>query len=361
MKLNNNKINITFILPSLGAGGAERVMSFVAQNIDATKFNTTLLITDFEKNNAFSVTGITTIYLNKTRVLNAIPSLFKYVLNTKPDIVISAIGHVNTVMAYISIFAPKTKFVSREVNILSLLKSYELKSNFLGSFLSKRRFRYFDKIVCQSIDMRDDLKNNLNVSPDNLIVINNPITDNFTFNETSRKNNSILHFITVARLKKQKGHERIIQVLKKLDFPFHYTIIGDGPEKESIFNDLKTANLLQHVTHIENTKDVTKYLNENDLYLQGSFVEGFPNAVIESSAVGTPIIAFNAPGGINEIIEEGVNGFIVENEKDFINRLKNINEVYPFKNEEVSDCVMKKYHKEIIIKKYEDMFLSLMN
>ena len=239
MKSNNNKINITFILPSLGAGGAERVMSFVAQNIDASRFNTTLLITDFKKNDAFSVTGITTVYLNKTRVLKAIPSLFKYVLKAKPDIVISAIGHVNTVMAYISIFAPKTKFVSREVNILSVLKSYELKSNFLGSYLSRRRFGYFDKIVCQSLDMRDDLKFNLNVNPDNLVVINNPITDNFTFNETSRKNNSIIHFITVARLKKQKGHERIVQVLKKLDFPFHYTIIGDGPEKESIFNDCK--------------------------------------------------------------------------------------------------------------------------
>lgn len=359
--MNNKKINITFILPSLAAGGAERVMSFVAQNIDKSKFNTTLLVTDFEKNAVYKIDNVNTIFLNKNRVLKAIPALFKYIIKQKPDIVISAIGHLNTVMAYISVFAPKTKFISREVNILSVLENYSTKSNPIGSYISKRRFNYFDKIVCQSLDMKADLLSNYNVNENKLVVVNNPITDNFYYNESARSKSNTIRFITVARLKKQKGHERIIQALKKIDFPFHYTIIGDGPERDTIFNLVKEANLTDNITHVKSTTEVYKYLNENDVYLQAAYIEGFPNAVIESSAVGTPILAFNAPGGINEIIEEGTNGFIVDNENDFINRLNEINKNYPFKPEKVSDCVMKKYSKEIIIKKYEDVFLSLMN
>nr|WP_321244152.1 glycosyltransferase [uncultured Psychroserpens sp.] len=358
--MNDTKINITFALPSLAAGGAERVMSFVAQNLDQSKFNVTLLITEFEKNAAYDIKGIPVIYLNKDRVLKAIPALFKYVIKNKPDIVISAIGHLNTVMAYATIFSKRTKFISREVNILSALKDFALKKNTIGSYFSDRRFNYSDKIICQSNDMKEDIQKYNDIDEQKLVVINNPITDAFQCEKTE-KTNKKLHFITVARLKEQKGHKRVIDALSKIEFPFHYTIVGDGPEHDNVFAQLEKYNLMSQVTHIENTNEVPKYLTESDVYLQGSFIEGFPNAVIESSAMGTPILAFNAPGGINEIIESNINGHIVEDESEFIQKLNEYHNDYPFKPKDVSHSVTKKYSKAIIVKRYEAVFLDVVN
>ena len=59
------KIKILFILPSLKAGGAERVVSFIAQNLDTTRFTPSLLIVGFEKDVAFSIHDIETHFLNK--------------------------------------------------------------------------------------------------------------------------------------------------------------------------------------------------------------------------------------------------------------------------------------------------------
>ena len=75
-------------------------------------------------------------------------------------------------------------------------------------------------------------------------------------------------------------------------------------------------DLSSKITHVPFTDKVPEYLKESDIFLQGSFVEGFPNALLESCAVGTPVIAFNALGGIDEIIQDGVNGFMVDNIDD---------------------------------------------
>ena len=53
-------------------------------------------------------------------------------------------------------------------------------------------------------------------------------------------------------------------------------------------------------------------------FIQGSYVEGFPNAVLESCSVGTPVVAINCPGGTKEIIEHATNGFLVVSDDDFI-------------------------------------------
>ena len=47
--------------------------------------------------------------------------------------------------------------------------------------------------------------------------------------------------------------------------------------------------------------------------IQTSEYEGYPNVLIESIALNTPVIAFDCPGGTKEIIQEGLNGYLVIN------------------------------------------------
>ncbi len=352
---------IVFILPSLAAGGAERVVSFVAANIEKEEFDSRLVVVGSKEQTAFEITGIPITYLNKSRVLYSVWPIFKLLRKMKPDIVLSAIGHLNTVTAYLSVLFPKIKFVAREVNILSILKSYQLKKGGISKNFSERRFKFFDKVICQSNDMLKDLQAEYKIKPEKMVVINNPITDAFQLDDRLFDSSLPLSFITVARLKAQKGHERILRALAEVNFSFNYTIIGDGPELENVNKLIEELNLADKIEHVPFTKDVHEYLGRADLYLQGSFIEGFPNSLVESCAVGTPVLAFDAPGGLNEIIEEGVNGFIVDDHDTFVSKLVAINRLYPFDRVAVSDSVFKKYHKDIILKKYEETLNSLIN
>ena len=122
------KVKIVFVLPTLHAGGAERVMSFLSENIDQTKFTSSLVVVGYEKNSKYEIKNIPVYFLNKNRVASSIPSLIKILRKLNPDIVLSSIAHINSVMAIISLIFPKTKFIGREANVLSVVKNYKKQS-----------------------------------------------------------------------------------------------------------------------------------------------------------------------------------------------------------------------------------------
>lgn len=354
----SKKINITFVTPNLFAGGAERVISFLAKEFDRDKFNVTLVVFGYKKDASYDIEGIHTIFFDKIRVLNGAFNMFKYLMKHRPDVVLSVIAHLNTIIAYQSIFFPKTKFIAREVSVLSVLDSFDKPQNWALNLLYKNRFKFFDAVICQSHDMHDDIQLNYKIESKKLNIIHNPITSDFEVKPQLPKDN-VLKCITIGRLSKEKGIERVLMALSKLSIPFHYTLIGNGPEKTRIFQLIKDLNLSKKVTYIDFTDDVGKYLAVNDVYLQGSFVEGFPNALVESCAVGTPFIAYNAPGGLKDIFVENTNGYVAENEKEFIECIQNIYTNNTFVPELVSESVYSKFNKTKILKQYEDLILKI--
>lgn len=355
-----NKIKITFILPSLAAGGSERILSFVAQNLETNIFETTLLITGYEKDTVYKTDGLHLIYLNKSRVLKSVSSLFSHFKKENPNIVVSSIVHLNTLVAFISICFPKIKFVAREASVLTLLDKYNpyTKSAF-PKWMIKLAYKFIDRIVCQSKDMQTDMVTNYGVPNKKTVLINNPITKLYPLKTRVRNSSEPLKLITVGRLSKEKGFDRLIKALAEVHFNFEYTIIGDGVEKDSIMELIDQNNLTNSINYISYTDQVAHYLSESDLFLQGSYVDGFPNVLIESSVVGTPILAFQAPGGLKEIVEHGKNGYVVNTSDKFVNQLNDIHANYTFKPEVVSNVVKDKFSSDKIMIQYTNLFKSL--
>ena len=92
-------------------------------------------------------------------------------------------------------------------------------------------------------------------------------------------------------------------------YDFKYTIVGSGPLESLLKKKVVELGLEKNVDFIPYTNQVLNIVNAHDYFIQGSYFEGFPNALLESCTVGTPVLAFNAPGGTKEIVQEGVNGF----------------------------------------------------
>ncbi|GGD10061.1 glycosyltransferase [Hyunsoonleella pacifica] len=350
------KINIIFVLPTLFAGGAEKIMSFISQNIDKEKFQAKLLIAGHSKDAAYDIKNIEVTYLNKDRVLYAIPQFFIFIIKNKPDIVFSSISHLNIVMAFFSLFFKKTKFIGREATISSEYEEEKKKRININKILYKKLYGKLDMIVCQSKDMSKHIMDTYNIPLKKTIIINNPISNDSSPINNGKHKSKTKHLITVGRLSKEKGILRILRILAKLDFDFTYTLIGNGDEKETIFKEAKRLNLFNKIKHIPFTKDVSSYIAKHDFFLQGSYVEGFPNSVLESCVVGTPVIAFDVPGGTKEIISNGINGFLVNTENEFINKLNtNVN----FEPDKIRSFVQKKFNKEKILNEYEKMFKEI--
>lgn len=354
-----NKIVIFFVIPNLKAGGAQRIMSYLAQNINSSLFLVKLIIVGVKNSDDFTVKDIDVLYLNKTRVLTAIPTLFRLFFQEKPSIVFGSIGHVNMLLGFFAFIFRKIKFVGRESSVFSeRIKYSSPKSNFFF-FLMKFLYSKLTGIICQSNDMRDDLIKSFNLSPLKLFTINNPITELKIFDKKVFNSDKV-KFITIGRLSKEKGILRVLKSLSKLNkYNFEYTLIGSGSMHDEIIKEVDKLNLKNNFIYVPHSNNVLEYLSNHDYFLQGSYVEGFPNTLLESCSVGTPFIAYNAPGGTKEIFQSGVNGYLVNSDEEFTYALSDIKNLKKLNRSHVMSSVVDKFSEKRILGEYENYFLSI--
>lgn len=112
-------------------------------------------------------------------------------------------------------------------------------------------------------------------------------------------------FISVANLVPYKDYYTVIEALADLNRQhrqFTYLILGDGPNRE-VINQQIISHSLEDKIHVLGAKDnVVDYLHKADVFIHSSKGEGCSNAILEAMAVGLPVIASDT-GGTGEIIE----------------------------------------------------------
>lgn len=132
------------------------------------------------------------------------------------------------------------------------------------------------------------------------ILINNGIQiDKYLYNEDIRKEyrkklgltDDELVIGNTGRLSQPKNHLFIIEVFNeiiKLNENSRLVLVGDGPEKESINDRIKTLGIENYVTMMGARRDVPQLLQVFDCFLMPSKWEGFPVALIEAETAGVP-------------------------------------------------------------------------
>jgi len=88
--------------------------------------------------------------------------------------------------------------------------------------------------------------------------------------------------------------------------------MGDGTLMDEMKQTAQRLNIEDRLTFLGflEEEQKLKIMQASDLYVQTSYVEGFPNSLLQSVAMGLPVIAFDVPGGTKEIVN-AVNGFLI--------------------------------------------------
>jgi glycosyltransferase involved in cell wall biosynthesis len=102
-------------------------------------------------------------------------------------------------------------------------------------------------------------------------------------------------------------------------------LVGDGEEKGNLRNQISRLGLNDKVkiTGFMDKEKVALYYNAADVVLVGSLMEGWSIAMVEALACGKTIVSTNV-SGTNEMIKQGVNGFIIEKreKKQFVQKME---------------------------------------
>ena len=298
-------------------GGAEKFVATLLSRLDRSKFAPALALV--KKEGAFLgrlPDDIPVIDLHAGRVRKSIFGIIRLTWTVRPDVVFSTLGHLNLMLMMIRfLMPPGIRFIGRETSIVSLRSEKRLFPQALR-YLYTIFYNCFDRIVCQSDYMKNDLVACCRIAESRVLVINNPVDfdriDAELENRPPALDTRRFNLVAVGRLEKVKGFDMLLEAFSKLREPGAFlTILGSGAEQDSLrrlCGELGLEGSVEFAGFVENPY---AYMRDADLLVVTSHYEGFPNAVLEAHACGTPVVGFECPGGIREIILDGRNGFLV--------------------------------------------------
>lgn len=352
-----HKIKLLVVTPSLGCGGSEKYVSLFCNYIDTQKFTVTLCIINNDTSfYSITNTAIEIIDLQKKHVRSSLFALLKVIKLKQPDIIYTTANHLNVFIAMFSSLLRKNIItIARESSVVSS-NTKRAKFPFLYNRLIKKYYKNFDCIICQSKYMQQDLIDNYFIAENKTVVINNPVEAL----QTSVKMPAINKLLTVARLSPEKGIDRLIQAIANLKTPFTYYIIGDGPERAKLQNLVNDLQLHQRIIFTGQKNNPYQGMEDAALFLMASYYEGFPNTLLEAGMLGIPVVAFNAPGGISEIITKGQNGLLVNDNKVIafshaIENALNLN----FNRQQIQQTTQSKYLISNIINNTQNLLIQI--
>ena len=223
--------------------------------------------------------------------------------------------------------------------------------------------KYANKVInsCKKLDylvvVSNDLKKFYDDKFKHTIVVNIPnALDSIPQNVSNLKSRRL---VSVGRLSIEKGYIDLLKIynlINKTGFNWKLDIIGDGPERDNLQKYIKSEKLENNITlhGFKNKEYINEILNNSSIYLMTSHTESFGIVLLEAMSYGIPCIAFSSAEGANEIIDNGENGFLIDNRNinEFVDKLKLLSSDYELRKK-MGICARKsisKYSSEEISK-----------
>lgn len=268
-------------------------------------------------------------------------NMIQYIRNTDSDIIISTRDIFN--------------FWSSKYTKDNVLKIGWEHNHFHGDYKYAERIvasaKNLDYFVLVSRELKEYYANRLN----NCKCVHIPnAVDEIPSSISSLKNKKM---ICVGRLSLEKGHMDLLKVYSKIykTYPdWTLDIVGDGTERENLENYIKSHDLENKVIlhGFQGKSVINRLLHDSSIYLMTSYTESFGIVLIEALSHGVPCIAYDSAEGASEIIQDGVNGFLIKdrNEDVMIQKIEELiqNVDLRLKMGKEAQNSVRKYSKEVV-------------
>lgn len=354
-------MNVFLVIPTLTIGGAERVMSEIANKLsDYPNLEVHLVLlaqSEVQYSLSSSVVVHNLFFKPNSGFITKIYGHFRNFLYLKklhkfynPKFVLSFMNKYN-VFVLVSLFfeSDANVYVSERDN------PYE-NIPVLTKLLRRFFYRYAKGVICQTEVAKkvfsQEIKNN------NYSVIPNPVR-NITDMGIVKEN----LIVSVGRLTQKKGQSYLIELAKQLNNDnWKIVVVGDGPLKEHLVSEAKIQGVSDKISFVGESLDVDYWLKRSSIFVFPSLWEGFPNALAEAMISGLPVVSFDCPTGPSDLIQDGVNGFLVP--------LHSIKEMSAKVNLLINDhdlrikigsnamLLKEKLNSEVVVKKFYDFCIG---
>ena len=305
---------IAFVINTLKSGGAERVVSILSNEL-AEEYDVTI-ITLSRMTPFYALDPSITVVPCLDRIPPSKNFLQSIRMNRRLALRIRTLLQENEADLCIS-FMTTTNILccwaASRLNlpvIISERNNPQFEDQHLSRFWKYMRRKYYpkaDKIIVQTKGILDFFSSWL--PKKKLHIIPNPINPDFKYKRPEHREQIILN---VGRLSFQKGQEYLIEAFTKLN-PSNWKlyILGEGPRRKELEELVKRAGMEDRILLPGRTTEIEQHYLKSGIFAFSSKYEGFPNALMEAMYFGLPCVSFDCPTGPAEMIEDGVNGFLV--------------------------------------------------
>jgi len=319
------KIKLIFFHPYSYIGGADNSLYRLIKNLDLNKFSITFvsLNKSYLKNILSKKILFKTITVNRS--IYAIPKLriiIKDCHNSKKFqkiILISNQNFANIISSFSTLYIPFIKKIFIDRNHLDELNFHKnFKEKFkkkIIKFLIWFTYSNADIVVGVSKKLSNDLANFIKRK---VKTIYSPSFDKTIIQKSKtavKLSNKFRYIINISRFSKRKDHETTLKafcIIQKRLTNVRLILIGYGAERKNIFSLAKHLRIYNKIIIINKTLNPYPYIRRSSLLILTSIYEGFPNVLVESITIGTPVISTNMNSGASEILLNGKGGELIK-------------------------------------------------
>ena len=310
-------MKIGFLIKNLNAGGAERATVSLANYFSEHGVDTEIITLQdadsfYELSDKVSHVrlGLDEIELELSfkRILGALKRMLSIRTQIKKRHLDVLIG-MSFSMTWYTVFATlftKTKSVGTERN-----NPYRYKASKLNTFLRKLFYRFCNGYIFQTKKASQFFNDKLRP---NDIVIPNALFNELVYTlDPPEEREKII--CAVGRLDPQKRFDVLIDAfaLIKDKIPEYKLIIfGEGDLRNELERKVESLSLNDRIFLPGTNPEAVRIVNRSSVFVLSSDLEGMPNVLIEAMAMGVPCVSTRCEMGPEELIENGVNGILVE-------------------------------------------------
>jgi len=303
------RTRILLLIPHLGGGGAEQVISLLARGLSQEKYEVHVGLVTATDGGATTVPSWVKLHaLGAGRARAKAVPLLRLAWRLRPRVILSGAAHVNFLALLLRpYFPPKTCLVVRQsATVSSVLASGGVPR--YTRWLYRVLYGRADRVICQSRAMAEDLAREAGIDGERIAVLPNPVD---TEGVRAARNSPSLwsgdgpHLLAVGRLEREKGFDLLLEALAAVrrQFPNADLMIAgagrEGPALKALCRSLRLDDAVNFAGHVDHPY---AFFAGATLFVLSSRYEGMPNALLEAAAAGLPIVATRASGGVADLL-----------------------------------------------------------